>query len=132
MNRTLSLLALAFAGAVLVVGCADANDKFIQGTWYYKDAHLNSISGETFLEIDWTFAGGSFELYSCCFNGRIHQTGRYRIKESDGDVITLELFNIKGGGTRGPAELQIVIDREADTLSIQGAQGFTRKLSLSR
>jgi hypothetical protein len=32
---------------LLIAGCADANDEFIQGSWYYLDPHLNNQSGES-------------------------------------------------------------------------------------
>ena len=132
MNRKLGILLALSCITFLTLGCFDANDQFIQGTWYYRDPHLDSVSGETYLEAEWTFDRGSFEFYTCCFAGEIHQTGRYRILESKENILTIELFNVQGSGTDGSGEMRLVIDREADTLVIQGGRPFERVVPRSR
>jgi len=126
MRRLSDRLFLSLVLLVLIAGCSDPNDQFIQGAWYYKDPHLASVDGESQLEINWRFDRGTFEYYACCFSGELHQKGRYRILESEDEVISLELFNIQGGLTRGPVEVRITVDKEADTVSIQGAGPFSR------
>jgi hypothetical protein len=126
MNEKLAVLLVLFSIASLVLGCSDANDQFIQGTWFYRDPHLESVSGETYLETVWTFDRGAFEFYTCCFAGEIHQTGRYRILESKENILTIELFNVKGSGTGRGGEIRLVIDPEADTLVIQSGGPHTR------
>jgi hypothetical protein len=127
-------LYLAVSVTVLssIVGCSDANDQFIQGSWYYRDPHLDSVQGETFLEATWTFDRGTFEYYTCCFSGQSHQTGRYRILKSADDRLVLELFNVRGGETAGPLEVGLRIDTDGDTLTIQASGPYTRTLSSLR
>jgi hypothetical protein len=132
MIKKSALLLILFSITSLTLGCSDANDQFIQGTWYYRDPHLDSVSGETYLETVWTFDRGSFEFYTCCFAGEIHQTGRYRILESKEDILIIELFNIKGAGTGGRGKMRLVIDKEADTLVIQAGGPHTRVVPRSR
>jgi hypothetical protein len=74
----------------------------------------------------WTFDRGTFEFYTCCFAGEIYQTGRYRILQSKENILTIELFNVKGTGTDGRGQMRLVIDREADTLVIQAGGPHTR------
>jgi hypothetical protein len=132
MRTTLFALTLTSLIAGVLSGCTDANDQFIQGSWYYNDPHLNSIAAEQQEEIVWSFDRGAFERYSCCFAGEQYMKGQYRIRDSEQDSLSLELFNIKGGTTRGPMTIKIVIDREADSLRIQHVAGFTRQLAPGR
>jgi hypothetical protein len=127
--KQVRLLVALFAVVTLTAGCSDANEQFIQGSWYYKDPHLESVPGETRQEVVWTFDRGTFELYACCFSGEIHQTGRYSIVESEGDVLTLELFNVRGQANAAMGQIRLVINRDEDTLSIQGSGPFERTLS---
>jgi len=69
MNKLTRAVVAAIVVLLFVTGCSDDNEKFIQGAWYYRDAHLDSVPGETFLEIEWLFDQGTFEMHSCCFNG---------------------------------------------------------------
>jgi len=48
--------------------------------------------------------------------------GRYRILESEEDLLILELFNVEGNYIiSDPYELRVEIDRENDTARIQRA-----------
>lgn len=122
---------LALALALTLVGCQpDPNDAFIQGDWYYWDAHLGQIMSEQDLEIWWTFIGGKYSYRACCFS-EAQEDGNYRITQSEGDTLILELFNRRGqiGGINIPrdeiGELKIVINRTDDTIKINRAV-FTR------
>ena len=117
---------------LLLSGCSDANDQFIQGSWFYRDPHLKSVTGETYQEVTWTFDRGTFEFYSCCFNAETHLTGRYRIVDSSDDRLVLELFNLRGGAQTGRLEIGLKIDREQDTLTIQASGPYTRTLFQAR
>jgi hypothetical protein len=132
MRTGLYAVALISLIAVVLSGCTDVNDQFIQGTWYYNDPHLNSIAAEQQQETIWSFDRGTFEQYSCCFSGEHYMKGQYRILDSKEDSLSLELFNIKGGATQEPVTIKIVIEREADSLSIQHVAGFTRQLAPGR
>lgn len=131
-TRIAGILLVLLAITSLTAACTDKNDQFIQGRWYYRDPHLDSVSGEQHLEIEWLFDRGTFEYYACCFNVDELLKGRYRIKESADDVITLELFNVGGRGLGIASEIRIVIDRDTDTLSIMGGRPFTRVFALER
>jgi hypothetical protein len=111
---------------VLLAGCAsDPNDQFIQGSWYFNDPHLNRIAGESALETTWTFDRGAYQVYACCFVRSTH-FGRYTILESQADTLVLELFNQDGSIKSERTSIKLVIDRENQTLKIQGGGPFTR------
>jgi hypothetical protein len=129
MRKTWARLAIILVFSLLIAGCSNENDAFIQGSWYYLDPHLNNLSGESHLEVTWSFAGGTFEFHSCCFNGEFYQTGRYDIVRTEEDLIVLELFNIRGssfGSGEERGRIRIEIDREEDTLTVQASGPFTR------
>jgi hypothetical protein len=54
------------------------------------------------------------------------ETGRYEILKSEGDSLTLELFNRNGEAGDSRTQIKIVVDREAGTLRIQRAGPFER------
>jgi hypothetical protein len=101
----------------------DANDGSIQGTWYLsgqvdsKDGHGLSW----FLE--WTFDHSKFNL-----NGYppLHQEGSYRIVKTEGNKLTLELYDQKGNFGTENSRIEIVVDKEKDTLMIKGQGPFKR------
>ncbi|MEJ2263506.1 MAG: hypothetical protein P8X95_08670 [Anaerolineales bacterium] len=112
--------------ALLTASCrGDPNEMFIQGTWYNNDEHLKQVVGESPLETWWTFDRGAYELSACCFV-KTSETGRYEILKSEGDSLTLGLFNRNGDVSGSRAQIKIVIDREAETLRIQRAGPFER------
>jgi hypothetical protein len=126
-NKTILL------GCVLLItflsACTpDQNEAFIQGSWFYNDQHIQEQIGETFEETIWTFDRSTYETYSCCFV-KFQQYGRYDIAESEGDTITLELFNINGKFKSERVTIAITIDREADTIRLLRAGPFTRMAS---
>jgi hypothetical protein len=81
--------------------------------------------GESPLETWWTFDRGAYELSACCFV-ETSETGRYEILKSEGDSLTLELFNRNGEAGDSRTQIKIVVDREAGTLRIQRAGPFER------
>ena len=111
---------------VLLTACAsDENEAFIQGTWFYNSLHIQEQVGESFLEVYWTFDGGNYETYTCCFQ-EYHQYGRYTIVESEEDRLILELFNIDGKFNSERVQVAVKIDRDADTISLLRAGPFIR------
>ena len=123
---------LVFSLTLALTGCKpDPNVQFIQGTWYYNDAHLGSVVAEPGQETYWTFDRGAFEFSTCCFYKAV-QYGHYRVVESEGAELKLELFNIEGhvqGMSHSIPDarmLRIVIDAEADTLRIDREEPFSR------
>jgi hypothetical protein len=112
--------------ALLVASCrGDANEIFIQGTWYNNDEHLKQVVGESPQETWWTFDRGAYELSACCFT-RTSETGRYEILKSEAQSLALELFNRNGDVSAARAQIKVDIDRQAETLRIQQAGPFVR------
>ena len=99
------------------------SEEFIQGVWYYDEKHLHSFIAEQQLEIYWTFDGGQFAYDACCFNIDEHATGQYRVLDVTEDTITIETYNSKGGNFKHEGTYTIKIDRENDTIKIQGGGG---------
>ena len=127
MKKTrLKFLFAAILLGLLAGACQDPNDAYIQGTWEYRDAHLDEVVGESHLTIVWFFSGGSFTYQACCFNMDLEVGGRYRILDSSEDRLTIELYNTYGSGSRFGGEVLILIDRETGTLNIQGTTPFYR------
>lgn len=121
--RWLGVIAL-----VLILGACtpDPNEMFIQGNWYYNDQHILEAVGESFSEVYWTFDRGSYETFACCFV-KFEQFGRYDVLKSEGDKLTLEFFNTDGKFNSERFQVGINIDREADTIIVQGTGPFVRE-----
>jgi hypothetical protein len=125
-RRYLIGLLLLISAGVLLSGCVmDPNEEFIQGSWYYLDPHLQEMTGESQLEVFWSFDRGAYEYYACCFV-RAQQTGRYAVTKSEGNNLYIELFNRDGDTRAEPFGMKIVINREAGTIKIPGSGEFTR------
>ena len=131
LNKQLTVLAL-IALAFLLSGCvSDPNEAFIQGIWYYNDEHLSNIPAESHLSENWLFERGTFENVACCFV-KVNMQGSYRILESEGNTLKLELFNIDGDQNGIPISKQatvlltIVIDQENDTIKINRTEPYFR------
>jgi hypothetical protein len=123
-RRTATLLLLA--AAAWLGGCRmDANETFIQGSWYFSDPHLQQVISESQLEVFWSFDRGTFEQYACCF-AKQQMWGRYQILQSEGDTMILELFNINGDLNSEPIDVRVTLDRQQNTIKIQRQGPFTR------
>jgi hypothetical protein len=123
-----SILFLFIVVSFLLGSCETNPDlEFIQGTWVYHSEHLQNIVGEQHLTAVWRFHKGTFEYSACCFNIDTYQTGSYSVRESENGFLLLELFDIKGNDFATSGEMFIRIDRENETLSINGASPFTRQ-----
>jgi hypothetical protein len=116
----------------LLTGCKkDPKVSFIQGEWYYKDAHLANIVGESAQETSWLFDNGYFSIGSCCFV-KTYFSGYYVVTDKAENKLSLELYNLQG--QNGDMVLHkddmlyanIVIDMNADTLIINSHGPFTR------
>ena len=125
MKRSSLILGLILLVSLLGACTPDQNEVFIQGSWFYNSQHIQEQVGESFSETIWIFDGGTYETYTCCFV-EFQQYGRYDILESEGDKLTLELFNINGKFNSERFSLAITIDREADTIRLARAGPFTR------
>ena len=115
-----------------LVGCKkDPKVEFIQGVWYYKDAHLANILAESAQVTNWVFDNGYFSVDSCCFV-KMNFSGYYSVSDRTDSELTLELFNLQGlyGGTvlyrYDTMSGVIKIDTEADTIRINNDGPYTR------
>jgi hypothetical protein len=118
-SRYLLVLALITV-SLFLSGCTmDSNEKFIQGTWLFDHTESRlAIGHQPWLDENyWTFDNGTYTHYQCC-NHRNEESGRYEVGKSEGNVLILKLLD------SDREELRIVIDREANTLTIQGDAPF--------
>lgn len=123
MPRKTALLLLALLLCSLLGACRpDPNVQFIQGTWEIAEA------GERFFQ--WTFERGTFSrAQEVDGSTSLLTTGRYRVVQSDGDLLELELSDYEGDRIayeNNPMTIRIEIDREAGTLTITNIV-FTRQ-----
>jgi hypothetical protein len=94
----------------------DPNVQFIQGTWENAQAD----GGNRFFQ--WVFDNGTFTRQQEIDSGTfLYTTGQYQLVESDGDLLTLELFDFSGDRISyedSPMTIRIEIDRVNDTAKI--------------
>lgn len=97
------------------------NEKFIQGTWFLagETPEENGPGHAWFLE--WEFNNGKFVQKGY---PPILQEGNYDVMEDEENRLKLRLKKQKGTFGTKDSELELVIDREARTLSIDGKNGF--------
>ena len=97
----------------------DPNVQFIQGTWEKAQAD----GGNRFFQ--WVFSNGTFTRQQEIDSGTfLYTTGQYQLVESDGDLLTLELFDFSGDRISyedSPMTIRIEIDRANDTARIANA-----------
>ncbi len=98
---------------------ADENEKFIRGTW-----RADGTNGGYGWYLEWTFDGGKFKQIGY---PPIIQEGKYRVVSADGDRLTIELYDQQGTFGEDRREIQIVIDRQANQLTISNTKGFKRQ-----
>lgn len=94
-------------------------EKFIQGTWR---ASGEIDKGHSWF-LEWTFDKGKFEQIGY---PPITQEGKYKVLKTEGNKLTLELYDQKGTFGTEKSTLEIVIDREKNKLKIGSTEGFTR------
>ena len=98
-----------FIIAVVVAACSptDPNEIFVQGKW---TAAGDLGDGHSWY-LEWTFDNGSFEMVGY---PPIHQAGKYRLTASEGDTITLELYDQQGDLSTADRTIVVVIDSVSD------------------
>ena len=102
-----------------------SNEEFIIGTWRL-DGELPPANGghgfHWFLE--YTFdADGTFILTGY---PPLMQKGKYRVVKSDENRLTVDLYEQSGNFGDKNKRIEIVVDREKETLIIDGKEGFKR------
>jgi hypothetical protein len=96
----------------------DAEEKTIQGTW-----RLAGTNGRHSWFLEWTFDAGKFKLQGY---PPLYQEGSYRIVKTDGNKLTLELYDQKGNFGTEPSQIEILVNKAGDRLKIKGQEPFTR------
>ena len=132
LKPSLAALLILLLLALTLAGCKmDPNEEFIQGQWYDNDDHLSNLAGESRQETSWYFEDKTFEVYGCCF-AEVDFSGYYRVVESEGDTLQLELYRLKGQSGNmlykdtDVIHVEINIDREADTIQFGSGDAYIR------
>jgi len=112
-----SLLPLIFLLIFTLSACTpDPNDEFIQGTWEIAQ----TSAGNEFFQ--WQFSNGTFTReQEIDRTTSLYTTGSYRVVESEGDLLTIELFDYSGDRIayeNNPMTIKIEIDRPNDSATI--------------
>jgi hypothetical protein len=126
MKAILLLMFISVAVSLPVASpVKDANDDAIQGIWYLS-GQLPGQDGKPGLSwfLEWTFDHGKFNL-----NGYppLHQEGSYRILKTEGNKLTLELYDQKGNFGTDSSRIEIIVDKAKDELKIDEKGPFTRR-----
>jgi hypothetical protein len=102
----------------------DVNDDAIQGVWYLS-GQVTDKNGKPGLSwfLEWRFDQGKFNLSGY---PPLHQEGSYRITKTEGNKLTLELYDQKGNFGTDNSQIEIIVDKEKDELQIKGQGPFTR------
>ena len=124
LRRVVLVLCLLVA-AVSLSGCRDRNESFIQDSWFYSAPSVGGVTTESSVHTFWHFEDGSVDANSCC-ESRPGMNGSYRIIKSEGNLLILEIYDIEDETGLQSYELQIEIDRERETLLLQGTGPFVR------
>ncbi|HEY0320233.1 MAG TPA: hypothetical protein VGC66_04615 [Pyrinomonadaceae bacterium] len=121
MKRLFPLVTVAlilFSSAQLATSTRTTNEDFIQGMWRLTGEN----NGHSWF-LEWTFNRGRFDLKGY---PPLAQDGKYRIIKTDGDKLTLELYDQKGNFGTENSQIEVVIDKKKDTLTIKGQGPFKR------
>ena len=107
--------------SMMLAGCSDENNQFIQGTWDRSDVHILDY---------WVFNGSTYLHKSGLHmnNPRV-QSGSYYVAESEEGRLVIELIPEQNnlGFSVEPYDLLITIDTETDTVRIMG-KTYTRTI----
>ena len=123
MMKALLLVVLAAAFCAGNFARSGQNEIYIQGTWRLAGEHPGEEGAGSGWMLEWTFEKGRFRQTGY---PPIEQVGRYRVAEETGSRVVLELTDQRGTFGSGDRLIEVVIDREADVISIDGRPGFSR------
>jgi hypothetical protein len=100
---------------LFLAACMPANEKFIQGLWYYDNVESLTNPGAYHIPYeDWeefTFERGNYRFESCC-NRRVNDTGGYTVASIEGNEIVIDLIGETGNEFTDGTELKIIILKE--------------------
>jgi hypothetical protein len=100
------------------------NEKFIQGKWQVSGEHKSENGAGQAWYLEWEFENGKFKQFGY---PPILQEGNYKVSEVGNETMKLKLYKQKGTFGEGDSELIIVIDKENNSLNIDGKGGFTKQ-----
>ena len=112
------LLPLALVALVACPFAAGENEKLMQGTW-----RLTGSTGTHGWFLEWTFDQGRFNLDGY---PPLHQEGKYRVLKEEGAKLTLEFYEQRGNFGTENSQLEVVVDKDKDALTIKGQGPFKR------
>lgn len=115
----LAVLACAALAAGHRATATDSAEQFMQGTW--RLSGMNDATHSWFLE--WTFDHGRFNLDGY---PPLHQEGKYRVLKEQGNKLTLELYDQQGNFGTDNSQIEVVVDKDKDTLKIKDQGPFKR------
>jgi hypothetical protein len=127
MKKVIVVLFLALCGIVQIAWSAhaleDPNETFIQGSWRI-DGQLpgNGTHRMSWFQ-EWKFDQGKFEEQGY---PPLEQRGSYRVLKSEGDKLTVELYDRTGTFGTEKDTLEIVVYRKKDQLKIGSNEPFKR------
>jgi len=123
MKIAILIVLLAAAACPISLREMGPNERLVQGTWR---AAGDLGSGEDkshswFLE--WKFENGVFEQSGY---PPLKQKGKYEVEKDSDDLLRLRLYEQDGTFGKDERVIEIKIDREQGTLTIDRTAGFTR------
>src|SRR3954469_16898962 len=127
MRKVSTILFIALLGLFQLAWSQDAaqgsNETFIQGSWRI-DGQLpgNGTHRMSWFQ-EWKFDQGKFEEQGY---PPLEQHGSYRVIKSDGDKLTLELYDRTGTFGTEKGNLEIVLYRKKNQLKIGSNEPFKR------
>jgi hypothetical protein len=125
MKTLLLIFILALAGVSSGFAPSQSvSERIMQGTWLLEGGGEKNTP-RWYLE--WSFDDkGKFSL-----NGypQVHQEGSYRISKTNGNTLTLELFDQKGSFGTSKSQMQVVVDDKQDKLMIKDKGPFRRVIN---
>lgn len=93
--------------------------EFIQGTWRLEGK--NDEKHRWMLE--WTFDQGKFKLVGY---PPLYQGGKYRVIKTEDNKWTLELTEQQGNFGTENRKVEVIVNKDKDTIMIEGKGPFTR------
>lgn len=115
----LTLLMVLLGFAAPINSQTKSNREWIQGTW-----RISGSNGTMAWFMEWTFADGNFiqEGYP-----PLLQKGKYRLLKDENNTLVLELYKQEGTFGNEQREIEIVLDKKKNQLSINKKEGFKKQ-----
>jgi len=106
--------------AILAACKTSESDDYIQGTWAFANESGDPRATELHVLHEWWFGRGRFFFqHEVTYGFPIRAEGRYRIVETSGEKIVLELYNIEGNATfYENQQIPLRMEIESDMLRI--------------